>query len=140
MFIEEYFSTTVFPVLTPMAVDSSRPFPLIANKSLNIGALLTRKESSTPGILAPRGTPGPGSSGATDGTSIKWGDANIDGVIDVCDATAVQRHGAGIELLTGDALTLADVNGDNSVDITDVTLIQMYAAGLPVQFPIGSVA
>ena len=68
------------------------------------------------------------------------GDANIDGVIDVCDATAVQRHGAGIELLTGDALTLADVNGDNSVDITDVTLIQMYAAGLPVQFPIGSVA
>ena len=57
MFIEEYFSTTVFPVLTPMAVDSSRPFPLIANKSLNIGALLTRKETSTPGILAPRKKP-----------------------------------------------------------------------------------
>ena len=50
-FIEDYFSTDVFPVLTPMAVDSSRPFPLIRNKSLNIGALLTRKESDTPGIL-----------------------------------------------------------------------------------------
>lgn len=50
-FIEEYFSADVFPVLTPMAVDSSRPFPLIRNKSLNIGALLMRKETSAPGIL-----------------------------------------------------------------------------------------
>ena len=35
----------VYPVLTAMAVDSSRPFPLIRNKSLNIGALITRKEA-----------------------------------------------------------------------------------------------
>ena len=26
-FIEDYYTATVFPVLTPMAVDSSRPFP-----------------------------------------------------------------------------------------------------------------
>ena len=32
-FVEEYFSADVFPVLTPMAVDSSRPFPLIRNKA-----------------------------------------------------------------------------------------------------------
>ena len=50
-FVEDYFISNVFPVLTPMAVDSSRPFPLIRNKSLNIGALLTRKESTAPGIL-----------------------------------------------------------------------------------------
>ena len=50
-FVEDYFISNVFPVLTPMAVDSSRPFPLIRNKSLNIGALLTRKESAAPGIL-----------------------------------------------------------------------------------------
>ena len=50
-FVEEYFSSNVFPVLTPMAVDSSRPFPLIRNKSLNIGALLVRKETAAPGIL-----------------------------------------------------------------------------------------
>lgn len=50
-FIEDYYTATVFPVLTPMAVDSSRPFPLIRNKSLNIGALLTRKETGAPGIL-----------------------------------------------------------------------------------------
>ncbi|MCR5690727.1 MAG: RNA degradosome polyphosphate kinase, partial [Eubacterium sp.] len=39
-YVDTYFTREVFPVLTPMAVDSSRPFPLIRNKSLNIGALL----------------------------------------------------------------------------------------------------
>ena len=34
---------SVYPVLTPMAVDSSRPFPLIRNKSLNIAALVKKK-------------------------------------------------------------------------------------------------
>ncbi len=38
--IEKYFNETIYPVVTPMAVDSSRPFPLIRNKSLNIAALL----------------------------------------------------------------------------------------------------
>lgn len=42
-FVDEYFEEEVFPVLTPMAVDSSRPFPLIRNKSLNIGAIMKRK-------------------------------------------------------------------------------------------------
>lgn len=48
-FIDRYFEENVYPVLTPMAVDSSRPFPLIRNKSLNIGALLEKK--SKPGEL-----------------------------------------------------------------------------------------
>lgn len=43
-FVDKYFENEVYPVLTPMAVDSSRPFPLIRNKSLNIGALLKGKK------------------------------------------------------------------------------------------------
>ncbi len=43
IFVDQYFRENVYPVLTPMAVDSSRPFPLIRNKSLNIGALLAKK-------------------------------------------------------------------------------------------------
>lgn len=42
-FVDQYFEENVYPVLTPMAVDSSRPFPLIRNKSLNIGALISEK-------------------------------------------------------------------------------------------------
>lgn len=45
-FIDRYFADNVYPVLTPMAVDSSRPFPLIRNKSLNIGALVQKKDGS----------------------------------------------------------------------------------------------
>ena len=40
-YVDTYFKEKVFPVLTPMAVDASRPFPHIANKSLNIAALIT---------------------------------------------------------------------------------------------------
>lgn len=43
-YVDQYFEENVYPVLTPMAVDSSRPFPLIRNKSLNIGALVKKKE------------------------------------------------------------------------------------------------
>ena len=35
-FISNYFDKVLFPVLTPLAVDRSRPFPMLANKSLNI--------------------------------------------------------------------------------------------------------
>ena len=42
-FVDKYFHEEVYPVLTPMAVDSSRPFPLIRNKTLNIAALLKKK-------------------------------------------------------------------------------------------------
>lgn len=44
-FVEEYFKKVVFPVLTPMAVDTSRPFPMLANKSLNIAVRLTNAEN-----------------------------------------------------------------------------------------------
>ncbi len=43
-FVDRYFEENVYPVLTPMAVDSSRPFPLIRNKSLNIGAMVRKKD------------------------------------------------------------------------------------------------
>ncbi len=43
-YIDRYFDDFVYPVLTPMAVDSSRPFPLIRNKTLNIGALVKGRE------------------------------------------------------------------------------------------------
>ncbi len=35
-----FFEEVVFPVITPMAVDNSRPFPLLSNKSLNLAVKL----------------------------------------------------------------------------------------------------
>lgn len=45
-FADDYFENVLFPVLTPLAVDRSRPFPMLANKSLNLGIRL-RKEGET---------------------------------------------------------------------------------------------
>ena len=46
-FINEYFDEFVYPVLTPMAVDASRPFPLVRNKTLNIAALIRKRKEET---------------------------------------------------------------------------------------------
>ena len=41
-YLEGYYKTNIYPVLTPMAVDPGRPFPLILNRSLNIAVFLER--------------------------------------------------------------------------------------------------
>ena len=41
-FVSRYFEDELMPVLTPMADDSSRPFPFIANNSLNVAVKLIR--------------------------------------------------------------------------------------------------
>ena len=35
-FLENYFDEQIFPVLTPMAIDAYRPFPMLLNKSINL--------------------------------------------------------------------------------------------------------
>ncbi|MFZ5351559.1 MAG: RNA degradosome polyphosphate kinase [Bacillota bacterium] len=51
-YVDGMFENTLFPVLTPMAVDKSRPFPLILNKSLNIALLLENQDSEQGFIFA----------------------------------------------------------------------------------------
>ncbi|HBC95592.1 MAG TPA: RNA degradosome polyphosphate kinase [Clostridium sp.] len=41
-FVKNYYRRNVFPVLTPMLLDSSSAFPLILNKSLNIGLIIEK--------------------------------------------------------------------------------------------------
>lgn len=49
-YVDKLFERDIYPVLTPMAVDSSRPFPLVRNKSLNIGALIYDKKKDVTDI------------------------------------------------------------------------------------------
>ncbi|MFL0572593.1 RNA degradosome polyphosphate kinase [Priestia megaterium] len=39
--LEQYFDEQIFPVLTPMAIDTYRPFPMLMNKSLNLAVVLS---------------------------------------------------------------------------------------------------
>ncbi len=47
-YLEEYFHARIFPVLTPLAVDPSHPFPYISNLSLNLGVVVLDEESQEP--------------------------------------------------------------------------------------------
>ncbi|MFD1484921.1 RNA degradosome polyphosphate kinase [Lacticaseibacillus baoqingensis] len=43
-YVDDYFHQELYPVLTPMGVDPTRPFPFLANNSLNLAIRLQRPE------------------------------------------------------------------------------------------------
>ena len=45
--LHEYFSSQVFPVLTPLAVDPAHPFPYISGLSLNLAVVLKNPKDQT---------------------------------------------------------------------------------------------
>ena len=49
---DDYFKSTLYPILTPMAVDASRPFPLIYNRQLNLCVLIDEAEEEKEARLA----------------------------------------------------------------------------------------
>ncbi|SDI86491.1 RNA degradosome polyphosphate kinase [Alteribacillus bidgolensis] len=51
-YLKFYFKEYVFPVLTPMAVDAYRPFPMLLNKSINLAVFLQKKETQSKRSLA----------------------------------------------------------------------------------------
>ncbi|MGN0449345.1 MAG: alpha-amylase family glycosyl hydrolase [Ruminococcus sp.] len=62
------------------------------------------------------------------GTMI-YGDVNGDGVVKVNDATAIQKHSVGLELIPDKYLVLADLNADGKINVLDATMIQKYLVG-----------
>ena len=71
---------------------------------------------------------------------INWGDVDDDGVVTIIDATAIQRHLAGIKMLTKDAAERGMVNGWETLTILDVTCIQRKLAGFIDSFPVEDLA
>lgn len=44
LWLESYFEREIYPVVTPMAVDSSHPFPFLSSLNLNLAVLLRKKQ------------------------------------------------------------------------------------------------
>lgn len=66
--------------------------------------------------------------------SILYGDVNNDGIINVADATLIQKHAADIIKLTDDQKKRADVNFDGVINVHDSTLIRKFAANIISSF------
>lgn len=65
------------------------------------------------------------------------GDANMDGKVNVKDATYIQKAAADLLTLTETEAYLADVDGSGIVNVKDATAIQKYVADMETGFDIG---
>lgn len=66
------------------------------------------------------------------------GDADGNGIVNVKDATLIQKVVAGISTFANDTNRAnADANCDKSVNVKDATAIQKYVAGIETGYPIG---
>lgn len=63
-------------------------------------------------------------------TEYKYGDTNLDGVVNVLDATRIQKMGINMVEYDATEFMLADVNNDGRISIFDATYVQKYIAEL----------
>lgn len=67
---------------------------------------------------------------------VLYGDADDNGEVEILDATAIQRHLAGIRELSEQGIRAAKVTGGSELNILDATAIQRKLAGLIKAFPV----
>ena len=70
------------------------------------------------------------------GSQYEFGDVNRDGVVDIIDATLVQKYSVDKATLDNEQKILGDVNGDGEVDIIDATLVQKFVVYRISKFPV----
>lgn len=70
---------------------------------------------------------------------IPLGDGDGNGVVNIKDATLIQKSAAGLVELDARSLVACDVNGDKNVNVLDATVIQKFVAGMSVKYNVGSI-
>ena len=78
----------------------------------------------------------PFSTSVTEPEIYLYGDADLNGEVNINDASIIQKHIAELITLKGKAFTQANVTGDTEVNIRDATAIQMKVADIIDKFPI----
>ena len=68
--------------------------------------------------------------------TVKYGDANGDGIISIDDAVAILRHNSEMETIEGVNFKAADVDGNGKLEIADAIYILSYNAELIDKFPV----
>ncbi len=67
---------------------------------------------------------------ASDDGKFYLGDADLSSVVNIKDATLIQKHSAGLSEITDKAYICADVDKNDAVNVKDATAIQKYIAGM----------
>ncbi len=73
---------------------------------------------------------------AADSKAIYLGDADLNGTVNVKDATIIQKFVAGMQVDTFNEAA-ADADESEDINIKDATIIQKYVAGFVISHPVG---
>lgn len=65
------------------------------------------------------------------------GDADLNGKLNIRDATLIQKYAANISELSEEALRLADADFSEKVNVRDATAVQKWLAGISIYPPVG---
>ncbi|MDO5124608.1 MAG: starch-binding protein [Eubacteriales bacterium] len=109
-------------------------------KTLTVGEAVPVVIPPTEPVTEPSTAPAtkPEESTAPTAENYYLGDADMNGKVNVKDATLIQKHVAGIEKITGEvALLASDADQNGNVNVKDATAIQKFVANMPVETPIG---
>lgn len=140
------------PVVVPTTVKtepSEVTKPIVPSSTASITATEptettgTNPKSSTP-VVTESTVADPSETSTVDGTVFTtipehqylYGDADLNGKINVKDATTVQKYAAKLLDLDAAAFTQADVNADLKVNVKDATSIQKLIAKIIDKFPV----
>lgn len=69
----------------------------------------------------------------------KLGDSDLSGIVNIKDATYIQKHAAQLVTLTSREIMAADVNKNDAVNVVDATYIQKFVADIKIDINIGQV-
>jgi hypothetical protein len=69
--------------------------------------------------------------------TILLGDSDLDGKVNIRDASLIQKVTAFLETLDADGELASDVDGSGGVNIKDATVIQKYVAALETGYAVG---
>ncbi len=138
-------STSISPVFTqPVATSTTSTDPTESTDSITIPTTVTEPDT-TPTSTAKvdsSTTSKETSAFPTQSTTLSTapttnpedelllGDANLDGKVNIKDATALQKHLAKLQILSEKNLSVSDTNKDGRITISDATTIQKKIAGL----------
>lgn len=72
----------------------------------------------------------------TYGNEVLLGDSNLDGSVDILDASLIQKH---LAYKTDINKKTADTDGDGAVTIKDASLIQKHLAKIKIEYPVNKI-
>ena len=73
---------------------------------------------------------------SSDDTKVLYGDADLDGFVNITDATYIQKYVARYVEFTPEEYKNAAVAGENEITIIDATLVQQHVARIIDKFPV----